>query len=55
MTTANPLTYVSEGMRAALAPGVGRVPARVCLVLLVSFLLAPTWLSIIGFRRRAIH
>lgn len=54
VTTLNPLTYVSEGMRAALAPGVGHMPVWVCLLMTVVFLVVLTALSIVGFRRRAI-
>ena len=54
LTTLNPLTYTSEGMRSALVPAVPHMPAWVCLLMLVvSFALFAT-IGIRGFLRRAI-
>ncbi len=54
LTTLNPLTYASEGMRSALVPAVPHMPAWVCLLMLVvSFALFAT-IGIRGFLRRAI-
>ena len=54
MTLFNPLTYASEGMRAALVPGVPHIRTWVCLALLVvaSAVFMATGLR--GFRRRAV-
>ena len=54
LTTINPLTYVSEGTRAALVPSVGHMPAWVCVLMLLVFLGVLGGLGIFGFRRRAI-
>ncbi|MGI8680489.1 MAG: ABC transporter permease [Jatrophihabitans sp.] len=54
LTTLNPLTYISEGTRAALAPSVPHMPSWVCLLMSTLFLLALTAIGILGFRRRAI-
>ncbi len=54
LTTINPLTYISEGMRAALVPSVPHMASWVCLLMSVLFLIVLTVVGIIGFRRRAI-
>ena len=54
LTTINPLTYISEGMRAALVPSVPHMASWVCLLMSVLFLVGLTVVGIIGFRRRAI-
>ncbi|NUT93024.1 MAG: ABC transporter permease [Saccharothrix sp.] len=50
----NPLTYVSEGTRAVLAPGVPHIPLWVCLVVLVVSIAGFGALGIRGFLRRAL-
>ena len=50
----NPLTYVSEGMRAALTPDVPHIDPAVSLGALVAFVAGLTVLGLEGFRRRAI-
>jgi ABC-2 type transport system permease protein len=50
----NPLTYVSEAMRAVMVPGLPHIPLWVCLLALIGFLVAFTTAGLIGFRRRAI-
>jgi ABC-2 type transport system permease protein len=50
----NPLTYVSEGLRAAMVPGVPHVNPAVGLLVLVAFTAAFMAVGIWGFRRRAI-
>jgi ABC-2 type transport system permease protein len=50
----NPLTYVSEGMRAELVPHVPHIPVAVCLLVLVAACLLFGALGIRGFLRRAL-
>lgn len=54
ITAINPMTYVSEGMRAAMVPSVPHIAPAVCVaVLLLAFAVFAT-LGIRGFVRRAI-
>ncbi len=50
----NPLTYVSEALRAQMAPGVPHLPLWVCALALLGFLAAFATAALIGFRRRAL-
>ncbi|MFP5370191.1 MAG: ABC transporter permease [Actinomycetes bacterium] len=50
----NPLTYVSEALRAQMAPGVPHLPLWVCALALLGFLALFATAAIIGFRRRAL-
>ncbi|GAA1260890.1 ABC transporter permease [Saccharothrix xinjiangensis] len=50
----NPLTYISEGMRAELAPHVPHIPLWVCLVVLVGSIAGFGALGVRGFLRRAL-
>lgn len=50
----NPLVYISEGMRAALTPGVDHMPLPAILGALTAMTLGLTWLGLRGFRKRAI-
>jgi ABC-2 type transport system permease protein len=50
----NPLTYVSEALRAEMAPGVPHIPLWVCGLALTGFLLVFGVAGLIGFRRRAL-
>jgi ABC-2 type transport system permease protein len=54
VTAVNPVTYVSEGLRAALVPQIPHLPAWVCLLALAGSVVVFGTLSMIGFRRRAI-
>jgi ABC-2 type transport system permease protein len=54
VSAANPLTYVSEGLRAALAPSVPHIAPGLCVGLLVAFFGVFTAVGVKGFRRRAI-
>lgn len=54
VTAVNPITYVSEGMRAALVPSIPHIPGWVCILALVASLAVFGGLGMIGFRRRAI-
>jgi ABC-2 type transport system permease protein len=50
----NPLTYVSEALRAQLAPEVPHLPLWVCALALLGFLVVFGITSLVGFRRRAL-
>jgi ABC-2 type transport system permease protein len=50
----NPLTYVSEGVRAALVPDVPHIDPWICVVVLVASAAAFTATGLKGFHRRAI-
>ncbi|HJT02192.1 MAG TPA: ABC transporter permease [Pseudonocardiaceae bacterium] len=54
VTAANPITYVSEGMRAALVPGIPHIPGWICILALLVSLVVFGTLGMVGFRRRAI-
>ncbi len=50
----NPLTYVSEALRAEMAPDVPHLPLWICVVALLGFLAVFGATALIGFRRRAL-
>ena len=50
----NPLTYVSEALRAQMAPAVPHLPPWLCALALTGFLALFGVTSLIGFRRRAL-
>jgi ABC-2 type transport system permease protein len=50
----NPLTYVSEALRAEMAPEVPHLPLWLCALALAGFLVVFGVTSLIGFRRRAL-
>ena len=54
VTAANPMTYVSESMRAALVPSVPHITVWVCIVVLLGSITALIALGVRGFYRRAI-
>ena len=54
LTALNPMTYVSEGMRAALVPSIPHIPGWICLLALAGSLVLFGTIGMIGFRRRAI-
>jgi ABC-2 type transport system permease protein len=54
VTACNPMTYVSEGMRAALVPSVPHIEPWICLVVLVASVGGLMAVGIRGFYRRAI-
>ena len=54
ITTANPLTYVSEGLRGALVPGAPHMPTWLCIALLAAFLGGFGHLGLRGFSRRTV-
>ncbi|MDA8393010.1 MAG: ABC transporter permease [Actinomycetota bacterium] len=55
VTAFNPLTYASEGMRAALVPHVPHIAAWLCLLVLSVSTVGLTALGMKGFRRRALE
>jgi ABC-2 type transport system permease protein len=54
VTAANPMTYVSEGLRAALIPRVPHIQPWICLAALVASLAVLMTIGVRGFYRRAI-
>jgi ABC-2 type transport system permease protein len=50
----NPLTYVSEALRAQMAPDVPHLPLWLCALALAGFLAVFGVTSLVGFRRRAL-
>jgi ABC-2 type transport system permease protein len=54
VTAANPMTYVSELLRAALVPQVPHIEPWICLVVLVAAVAGLMWIGVRGFYRRAI-
>ncbi|HEY2959894.1 MAG TPA: ABC transporter permease [Actinomycetota bacterium] len=54
VTAFNPLTYVSEGVRAAMAPGIPHIAPWVSLAVLAGAGVVLTAIGMRGFRRRAI-
>lgn len=52
VTAANPMTYVSEGLRAAMIPSVPHITSWICIVVLVGSLAALLALGVRGFHRR---
>ena len=50
----NPLTYVSEALRAEMVPGLPHIPLWVCALALLGFLAAFGVAGLVGFRRRAL-
>ena len=55
ITALNPMTYVSELLRAALVPGqVAHIDPWICLVVLVFSVVGLMWVGLRGFYRRAI-
>ncbi|WP_170856912.1 ABC transporter permease [Geodermatophilus africanus] len=50
----NPLTYVSEALRAQMAPAVPHLPLWLCALALAGFLVVFGVTSLLGFRRRAL-
>jgi ABC-2 type transport system permease protein len=54
LCAANPLTYVSEGIRAALVPSVPHLPFWLCATVSTLAIAALAWIGIRGFMRRAL-
>jgi ABC-2 type transport system permease protein len=54
LTALNPMTYVSEGLRAALVPDVPHVRPWVCLLVLACSIAALAAVGVRGFYRRAV-
>ncbi|WP_197696569.1 ABC transporter permease [Nocardia terpenica] len=53
LTTLNPLTYVSETMRAALVPGVPHIASWICVLMIALWLALCGAVGLWGFQRRA--
>ena len=54
VTALNPMTYVSEGLRAALVPSVPHIRPAICLVVLLASSSALLAVGVRGFYRRAL-
>jgi ABC-2 type transport system permease protein len=54
VTACNPMTYVSESMRAALVPDVPHIAPWVCILVLLGALTVLMTIGVRGFYRRAI-
>jgi ABC-2 type transport system permease protein len=54
ITAANPMTYVSEGLRAAMVPAVPHIAAWICVIVLIASVAVLTPIGLRGFHRRAI-
>jgi ABC-2 type transport system permease protein len=54
VTAVNPMTYVSEGLRAALVPSVPHIRPWICVVVLIGSLAVLMAVGLRGFYRRAI-
>jgi ABC-2 type transport system permease protein len=54
ISAANPMTYVSEGLRAALVPRVPHIQPWICLTILVVAIAVLMMVGVRGFYRRAI-
>lgn len=54
VTACNPITYVSEGMRAALTPSVPHIRPWICVLALLAALAIFAFTGVKGFLRRAI-
>ena len=50
----NPIVYISEGLRAALTPGMGHMPDLMILGMLTFFGSLLMWVGMRGFRRRVV-
>ena len=51
----NPIVYMSEGLRAALTPGLEHMDPRIVVVMLTFFCFVLTFVGIRGFLRRVIN
>ncbi len=54
VTACNPLTYASEGLRAAMVPNVPHIAAWICLTVLASSFAVLCSIGLLGFQRRAV-
>lgn len=50
----NPIVYISEGLRAALTPTIGHMPAAIILAMLLFFLILLTLMGLRGFANRVL-
>ena len=54
VSACNPMTYVSEGLRGLMVPGVPHIQTWICFVAAIGAWLILTTIGMIGFRRRAV-
>jgi ABC-2 type transport system permease protein len=54
ITAANPMTYVSEGLRGSLVPGAPHMPTWLCVVVLLVFLGGLARVGLRGFQKRTV-
>jgi len=54
VTALNPMTYVSESLRAALVPDVPHISPALCLLVLCIAIALFAWGGVVAFRRRAL-
>jgi len=54
VSACNPMTYVSEGLRGLMVPGVPHIQTWICFVAAIGAWLVLTTIGMIGFRRRAV-
>ncbi len=54
LSALNPMTYVSEGLRGLMAPGVPHMQTWICFVVAIGSLLVLTAIGMVGFLRRAL-
>jgi ABC-2 type transport system permease protein len=54
VSACNPMTYVSEGLRGLMVPGVPHIQTWICFVAAIGAWLILTVIGMIGFRRRAV-
>jgi ABC-2 type transport system permease protein len=54
LVLANPVVYMSEGMRAVLSPGTPHIPLWVCVGVLAGTALGLGWFATARFERRVI-
>jgi len=50
----NPMTYVSEGLRGLMAPGVPHIQTWICFVVAIGSLVVLMVVGMVGFKRRAL-
>lgn len=54
LTLINPLTYASEGLRAAMVPGIAHINSWICAVVLIGAIVVLLAVGATGFRRKAV-
>ena len=54
VSVVNPMTYVSEGLRGLMAPGVPHIQTWICFVVAIGSLVVLMMVGMVGFIRRAL-